>query len=79
MKGIDFKSAVIGVLLGVCVILALGAGGDKVTEIGRYRISAVGYPSSACYVIDSVTGRMWIRRSPDQGSYMGSVQEWEQR
>ena len=79
MKGIDYKSAVIGLLLGACLILALGAGGKGDADLGRYRISAVGYPSSACYVIDSTTGRMWIRRSNTQGSFMGSPDEWEQR
>ncbi|MHC4743212.1 MAG: hypothetical protein ACYS8Z_14955 [Planctomycetota bacterium] len=84
MKGIDLKSALIGLLLGVCLLLVLGAAGKEAKSnedngVGRYRIDAVGYPSSNCFVIDSKTGVMWLLRSDNKVVYIGSVQEWEQR
>ena len=79
MKGIDFKSAVIGLLLGVCVMLALGAGGSGIAEIGRYEVRAAGNSATVCYVIDSTTGRTWQRRSSNSGSYLGSPQEWDKK
>ena len=79
MKGIDFKSAVIGLLLGVCVMLALGAGGGGIADIGRYEVRADQNIGSACFVIDSATGRTWIRRSSAQGSNYGSPQEWDKK
>ena len=77
MKGIDFKSAVIGLLVGVCLMLALGAGGGQIADIGRYKVSAAWNLSSACFVIDTATGRTWIRRSSSNGSDMGSPEEWD--
>ena len=38
MKNFDLKSAVIGLLLGVCVMLIVGAGGNGSSEVGRYRM-----------------------------------------
>ncbi len=79
MKSIDFKSAVIGLLLGVCVMLVLGAGGIGTTNIGRYRIVRVGTSSTTCFVIDSATGRVWRKNSYVQGGYMGSPEEWDNK
>ena len=87
MKGIDFKNAAIGLLLGVCVMLTLGVGGrggaggrggiggGGIADIGRYEVQAVGN-STSCFVIDSSTGRIWISRSNAQSDYLGSPQEW---
>jgi len=70
MKSIDFKSAVIGLLLGVCVMLVLGAGGIGTTNIGRYRIVAAGGASNNyCFVIDSATGRTWKKYRSGQKFY----------
>jgi hypothetical protein len=48
MKNFDLKSAVIGLLLGVCVMLIVGAGGNGSSEVGRYRMMPLGYPSNIC-------------------------------
>ncbi len=79
MKGIDFKSAVIGLLFGVCVMFVLGAGASDIADVGRYQVSAAGDSGSACYVIDSATGRTWRRYSNTQGSYIGSPEAWDEK
>jgi len=41
MKKIDVKSAVIGTLVGVCLMLVIGAGGNGSSEVGRIQKAAV--------------------------------------
>jgi len=79
MKNFDSKSAVIGLLLGVCVMLVIGAGGNGSSEVGRYRISAAGDSKNSCFVIDTSTGRVWLRYSPTQGSDYGSPEDWDEQ
>ena len=80
MKGIDFKSAVIGVLLGVCVMFVFGAGGSRAANIGRYRIvAASGASSNYCFVIDSATGHTWKKYKSGQNGSMGSPEEWDKQ
>jgi len=76
MKNRDWKSAVIGLLLGICVVLVVGAGGNGSSEVGRYRVSATGDSLASCFVIDTATGRTWRRYSPTQGSDYGCPQDW---
>ncbi len=81
MNSIDFKSAVIGLLLGVCVMLVLGAGGagGTVADVGRYRVSAAGDSSTTCFIIDTATDRTW-RKYPSNANkqgYVGSPKEWD--
>ncbi len=77
MKGIDFKSAVIGLLLGVCVMFVFGAGGGGTADIGRYRIAGADDSGSFCFVIDSATGRTWKKYRSGQNGYMGSPEDWD--
>jgi len=79
MKKIDVKSCVIGLLLGICLMLVIGAGGNGSSEVGRYRISAAGDSPSYCFVIDTATGRTWRRQSPTQGSYYGCPEDWDKK
>jgi len=79
MKKIDVKSCVIGLLLGVCVMLVVGAGGEKSSEVGRYRISLSGESPSSCWVIDSATGRLWRIQSSTYSRSYGSPDEWDKK
>jgi len=76
MKKFDVKSAVIGLLLGVCVVLMIGAEGNGIGDTGRYRVSPAGDSPSSCYVIDSVTGSLWRRYAGPSESYMGNPKQW---
>jgi hypothetical protein len=78
MKGFDLKSAVIGFLLGVCIMLVIGAGASTVANIGRYRIAGTGN-SNTCFVIDSTTGSTWVRYSQTQGISLGTPEEWNKQ
>lgn len=51
---IDFKSLVIGLLLGLCITLVLGA--SNYNDNGQYQCSAGG---SQVFVIDTQTGQTW--------------------
>ena len=73
MKSIDMKSLIIGLLLGLCVVLAAGAVVDRKVEVGRYRI-ATGQ-NYYCMVIDSKTGHLWQVQS-SSGYDWGSPDEW---
>ena len=53
MKNIDFKSLLIGLLVGICVLAVLGMG-ENPSGIGRYRVS-----SDRPFFVDTVTGRIW--------------------
>ncbi len=79
MKKIDVKSCVIGLLLGVCVMLVIGAGGNGSSEVGKYRISAAGDSTTSCFVIDTATGRTWRRFTATQGSYYGCPEGWDMK
>jgi len=79
MKKIDVKSAVIGTLVGVCLMLVIGAGGNGSSEVGRYRISAAGDSNTSCFVLDTVTGRVWRRITSTQGSDYGCPEDWDKK
>lgn len=59
---LDWRSLVVGLLLGVCLVLGMGAAAPDRT--GRYQISAIGYPGNDAYVIDTGTGQVWHFNPP---------------
>lgn len=79
MRSFDLKSAVIGLLLGACLMLVIGAGNNGSSEVGRYRISPAGDSNASCFVIDTVTGRVWRRYTSSQGSCYGCPEEWNEQ
>jgi len=59
---IDLKSVIIGILLTLCVLLAMGASTSLYSEHhGRYRLTAIGDDNA--YIVDSFTGRVWRNRT----------------
>ncbi len=78
MKTINTKSFLIGLLFGVCALLALGAASGKQEDVGRYQVVCpYTNSSSTCFVIDTTTGRLWKRRSRSSGDAYGSPAEWD--
>lgn len=75
MKTINTKSFLIGLLFGVCAVLALGAASGKQEDIGRYQIACPD-SSSVCFVIDTKTGQVWQRYSGGSGNNYGSPDKW---
>ena len=58
----DLKSLIIGILLTLCVLLAMGASTSLYSgHHGRYRLTAVGDDNA--YIVDSFTGRVWRSRT----------------
>jgi hypothetical protein len=58
-KQIDIKSLIIGILITVCIVLAMGAGrSTSPTVLGRFQLVA---DEGQAYVIDTGTGQAWIR------------------
>lgn len=53
---IDFKNIVLGFLLGICLVIAIGAASDG---RGRYQSCTAGDNDEAVYVIDTHTGQTW--------------------
>ncbi|MGD0785471.1 MAG: hypothetical protein ABR969_06635 [Sedimentisphaerales bacterium] len=51
---IDFKSLVIGLLLGLCITLVLGASNNN--DNGKYQCSA---GQGQVFIIDTQTGQTW--------------------
>jgi hypothetical protein len=63
---IDFKSVLIGILLALCVFLAMGAASSShPMRNGRYHLAAVGDDNA--YIVDSSTGRVWRHRTHNNG------------
>ena len=56
---LDFTSIVIGFLLALCLILAVGAAGGYDDNPGRYQCCAAGDDDLAVFVIDTGTGQTW--------------------
>ena len=76
MKTIDAKSVLIGLLFGVCILLALGAASEEQADVGRYQIACPDHQST-CFVIDTKTGEVWRKYSGSRGNYYGSPTEWK--
>ncbi len=77
MKTIDTKSLLIGLLFGVCTLLALGAASGKQEEVGRYNITSG--DTNECYVIDTKTGQVWQKYAYEGANNLGSPVEWEKK
>ena len=60
-RQIDFKSFLIGILVTVCIALAMGARFSSATSEGRFQIAV---RDNHAYVIDSTDGRVWERFLP---------------
>ncbi len=76
MKTVDTKSLLIGLLFGVCILLALGAASGHQRDIGRYQIAC---PDSSvtCFIVDTTTGRLWSRHSRVSGADYGYPATWD--
>jgi len=61
MKTFNLDKLVIGVLLGVCLMLAIGAGGlGRSHSVGTFQIVAGTHPQSKdIFVLNTQTGRVW--------------------
>jgi hypothetical protein len=55
----DIKNIVIGLLLGICLMLAIAAAGSNYGDIGTYQCCAAGDDSLAVFVTDTRTGQTW--------------------
>ena len=77
MKKINIKSLLVGMILGVCVLLALGAATGKRADIGRYQVACPDNQST-CFVIDTTTGQVWQRSSSGIQNY-GSPDQWKKK
>jgi hypothetical protein len=77
MKKIDKKSLLVGMILGVCVLLALGAATGRQADIGRYQVVACPDNQSTCFVIDTTTGQVWRRFGESNGQNYGSPKQWK--
>jgi len=75
MKKIDTKSVMIGMLLGACIIFALGASAGDKANIGRYQITSPD-ESGVCFVIDTTSGQVWRRHNSSRGRSYGSPSQW---
>jgi len=56
---LNLNSLVIGFLLALCLLLAVGAAGGNDDGSKRYQCSASGNSDLAVFVIDTETGRTW--------------------
>ena len=77
MKKIDMKSLLVGMILGVCMLLALGASTGKQADIGKYQV--VCPDQSTCFVIDTTTGQVWRRFGESHGQNYGSPDQWKKK
>jgi len=75
MRTLDLRSFVTGLCVGVVAVLAMAmADGDAGTR--RFRIAPASN-SSACFVIDSATGELWLRDSAGGGQPLGGPAQWQ--
>ena len=52
----DLKSLLVGAVLAVCVLLALGASLNDPPQVNRFRIAA---GANHVFVVDTATGQVW--------------------
>ena len=72
-KQTDMKSVIIGILITVCIVLAMGAGRTSMPTIfGRFQLVAA---ENNAYVIDTDTGQVWIRSSGRQEFCASKIQQ----
>ena len=76
MKTIDTKSVLIGLLFGICAVLALGAASGKQVDVGRYQIACPDNQAT-CFVVDTTTGQVWQRYSKKSGHNYRNPAEWD--
>lgn len=55
-NNIDFKYLALGLIIGICLIMVIGAASDG---RGRYQACNAGDNDQAVYVIDTQTGQTW--------------------
>ncbi len=75
MKKLNLDKLVIGVLLGVCLTLAIGAGGlARSHSVGTYQIVAGIQPQAKeIFVLNTQTGRVWEFDSATGWDTLGHV------
>ncbi len=56
---VNFASLVIGFLLGLCAMLAMGLSNNSDNNIGRYQCCAAGDDDFAVFVADTYNGQTW--------------------
>jgi hypothetical protein len=56
---INFANLVIGFLLGLCLMMAIGAASENDDSPGQYQCCAAGDYSDAVFVLDTQTGQTW--------------------
>jgi hypothetical protein len=76
MKTIDTKSVLIGLLFGVCALLALGAASGNQVDVGRYQIACPDNQAT-CFVVDTKTGQLWQKYSKTSGHNYGYPAQWD--
>ena len=73
---IDIKSAMLGLVAGVLVAVAIGAGTPS-SETGRYQVSA---GADACAVIvDTRTGRAWAFQPNNTAQWRTDANFWNEK
>ncbi len=75
MKKFNIDKLVIGVLVGVCLVLAIGAGGSGTLHpVGTYQIVSGMRPQAReLYVLNTRTGRVWEFDSATGWDTLGHV------
>ena len=58
-RNLNLSSMVVGFLLALCLLLAVGAAGGNGDGPKRYQCSAAGNSDLAVFVIDTETGHTW--------------------
>ena len=58
-RNINFCSLVIGFLLALCLVLAIGAADGSDDSPGQYQCCAAGDDSLAVFVVETGTGHTW--------------------
>ncbi|HZI33788.1 MAG TPA: hypothetical protein VFF11_15725 [Candidatus Binatia bacterium] len=58
---IEVKSVLVGIVIGVLAVFAIGAGTSSSNPIGKYQITGVGNGTGgwAAVVVDTQTGEVW--------------------
>ncbi len=77
MKRESAKNILIGFLMGICLMLLIGAAGSRkspLQETGRYIISSGN--DRTYFVMDTRTGEHWYKII-DKAGYQGDAKQWK--
>jgi hypothetical protein len=66
---------VLGLIIGVAAMFALGADSSASNQVGRYQIASGG--QGCAVIVDTITGRAWAFQPPSTAQWRNDGNFWD--